>query len=318
MSRHITLAAFLVTLAVVVPAAWQAPDADIPTDGPRLRPKQTALQTGGATISVDLDRGVLMSGGKLKVTLVGTADTRRKVALDVRALQDNGLGEGRVENPPTEVAKRRITVEAAPEGGKPTEVVFELRPRRMKPGWMEWYDIEVTPAGKRADAESESDDEDALPSAASVGAVVWGGNNLAMKLEAPASAPAGDGPFTVKVRVKNTAKQPIQYLDLRLGGPTLDYGPMEGLSFWGDDNYEVEQVAVSDDGDEIAPGAERVYEYKVTPKQSGAAELGLLVQAGATIVIDEDRNKYRHLGAMEAVTIRRAAPEPAAPAVAGK
>lgn len=327
MSRHITLAAFLITLAVVVPAAWHVPDADIAVDGPRIRPKQATLEVGDATIAVDLDRGVLMSGGRLKATLVATADTPRKIALDVRALEDNGIGEGRVENPPTEVARRRITVEAAPGGGKPTEVAFELRPRGARLGMlgmMEWYDIEVAPVrAKRARVASDLDEEDEeLESVARVGAVVWGGNNLAMKLEAPASIPAGDAPFHVKVRVKNTARKPMQYVDIRLGGPGLGYSGMEGLTFYGDDSYEIEQVEASteastDDDDALQPGAERVYEYKVTPKQSGADPLGLLVKAGATVVIDEERNKYRSFGAMEAVTISRSQPEPAS-AVAGK
>jgi hypothetical protein len=321
MSRHITLAAFLATLAVVVPAAWRALDADIPTDGPLLRPKQATLQTGGATIAVDLDRGVLMSGGRLKVTLVGTADTPRKIALDVRALQDNGMGPERVENPPTEVARRRITIEAAPGGGKPTELTFDLRPRGARAGSMEWYDIDVTPAGKRGDAVSYYSSDDEPATAAKVGAAVWGGNNLAMTLEAPARIPAGDASFPVKLRVKNTTKQPIEYVDIQLGGPTLSYGPMEGLNFYGEGGYDVERINEPDDGDEaLAPGAERVYEYRVTPTEVGGAKLGLLVKAGATVVLDEKRHKYLYLGAMETAAIERAPGEPAGagPRTAGK
>jgi hypothetical protein len=315
MSRHITLAAFLATLAVVVPAAWHALDADIPADGPLLRPKQATLHTGGAAISVELDRGVLLSGGRLKVTLVGTADTARKVALDVRALQDNGVGPERVENPPTEVARRRITIEAAPGGGKPTELTFELRPRHARPGGMEWFDIDVTPVGKRGDAVSYYGSEDEPATAAKVGAVVWGGNNLAMTLEAPARILAVDEAFAVKLRVKNTTRQPIEYVDIRLGGPTLEYSAMEGLTFYGDDNFDIERVEGDGDGDEsIAPGAERVYEYRVTPRGGAGGKLALLAQAGATVVLDERKNKYQYLGAMETVVIEQA---PAAPAGEG-
>jgi hypothetical protein len=317
MSRHITLAAFLATLAVVAPAAWRALDADIPTDGPLLRPKQATLQAGGATIAVDLDRGVLMSGGRLKVTLVGTADTSRKVALDVRALQDNGMGPERVQNPPTEIARRRITVEAAPGGGKPTELTFELRPRGARPGSMEWYDIDVTPAGKHGDDLDYYGSEDEPATAAKVGAAVWGGNNLAMKLEAPARIPTGDVSFPVKLHVKNTTKQTIEYIDIQLGGPTLSYGPMEGLTFYGDGGYHVERVNEADDDDgSLAPGAERVYEYTVTPIEDGGPKLGLLAKAGATVVLDEKKHKYLYLGAMETAAIERVPDEPA-PAGAG-
>jgi hypothetical protein len=320
MSRHITLAAFLATLAVVVPAAWHAPDADIPTDGPQLRPKQSTLHVGGATISVDLDRGVLMSGGKLKVTLVGTADTPRKVALDVREMQDNGIGPERVENPPTEIVRRRVHVEAAPGGGKPTEIVFEPRPWGMKAGRMQWFDIDVTPAGKRGEAVSysDSDDGETLASAASVGVAVWGGNSLGMTVEAPASVPAGDA-FTVKVHVKNTARKPIESVNLRIGGPNLSYNGMEGLMFYGEDNPDVDSIDESTGGGDeegtIAPGAERVYEYKVTPKEGSALKLGLLVKAEALVVLDEKKGKYQDVAAMDAITVQRTEPaEPAKPA----
>jgi len=319
MSRHITLAAFLVTLVVVVPAAWQAPDADIPTDGPQLRPKQAQMHVGDATVSIDLDRGVLMSGGKLKVTLVGTADTRRKVALDVRALQDNGMGPERVENPPTEIARRRITIEAAPGGGKAVETVFELRPWAMKAGRMQWYDVDVTPAGKRGDAVSYYDSDEDLATAAKVGAAVWGGNSLGMTVEAPASVPAKDA-FTVKVHVKNTTKKPLESINLRLGGPSINYSPMEGLTFYGEESYDIDAMDTgdrsSDEGDErLAPGAERVYEYRVTPKQPGAAQRGLLVHADATVVLDEKKDKYGDVAAMDAITMPELPPaDPAAPA----
>jgi hypothetical protein len=314
MSRHTTLAAFLATLAVVVPAAWRSLDADISSDGPLLRPKQATLHTGGAAVSVELDRGVLLSGGRLKVTLVGTADTARKIALDVRALQDNGMGPERVENPPTEVARRRITIEAAPGGGKPTELTFDLGPRRARPGRMEWFDIDVTPAGKRGDDVSYYGSEEEPATAAKVGAVVWSGNTLAMTLEAPERIPAGGEPFPVKLRIKNTTRQPIDYVDIRLGGPSLSFSPMEGLTFYGDDSYDVERVESTEDGDgdeSIAPGAERVYEYQVTPHGDGGHKLGLLVQAGATVVLDERKNKYLYLGAMETAVIEQAAEAPA-------
>ncbi len=85
---------------------------------------------------------------------------------------------------------------------------------------MEWFDIDVTPAGKRGDAVSYYGSEEEPATAAEVGAVVWSGNNLAMTLEAPARIPAGDEAFAVKLRVKNTTKQPMEYVDIRLGGHT--------------------------------------------------------------------------------------------------
>ena len=123
-------------------------------------------------------------------------------------------------------------------------------------------------------------------------------------------------------------KKPVSYVDIRLGGPSMSYSGMEGLTFYADESYGIEPVGEPEGEDTIEPGAERVYEFKVTPQEGSATQLGLLVKADATVVIDEDKNKYLYFGAMEAVTIARpqpapaptpAAPEaPASPTVAGK
>src|SRR5258706_2077 len=189
MSRHPTLAGFLATLAFVVPAGWRALDADIQSDGVAFRPYGQQLHVGTATIDVDLDRGVLLAGNKLKVKLVATSETAIEVPLDVRALEDNGTGEDRVPIPATEVAHRRIMIKAAPGGGKPLELTFALGATRPK-GTVKWYDVEVTPAGVRDGLVYDSEEANA----AKVGAAVWGGNTLPIAIEAPPVLPP-DGPF---------------------------------------------------------------------------------------------------------------------------
>ena len=284
MSRHLSLAAFVATVLVAVPAGWRALDADIQTDGPATRPKQRVLHTDGAAVSVELDRGVLMAGGKLKVTLVATSETPKTIALTVRALEDNGIGEERVPRPPTVVARKKIILEAAPGGGKPLELAFELGARKTR-GRVQWYDVDVAPTGKKADDlayyDTETDDGTPVPAnAAKVGAAVWSGNSFGMALDTP-TLPA-EGPFTVAVRVKNTTKQPMEYLDVSLGGPQLDYSGMDGLTMDAGDDADFD-VAMQEQQDEepIAPGKERIVKFDVTPRHPGIKKFTLVASGRA-------------------------------------
>ncbi len=309
MSKHVSQVAFFATVLVVVPAGWRALDATIERDGPAARPKQHILHTGDAAVTVDLDRGVMMAGGKLKVTLVGTADTAHKVSLDVRALQDNGIGEERVSNPPTVVGKRRITIEAAPGGGKPTEVTFQLGSTKRK-GVVQWYDVDVTPAGVKADHLNYDDDEPgtegSVANAAKVGAVVWAGNTFGMVIEPPPTIPA-TGPFQVAVRIKNTTRKSLDWVDVTLGGPELDYNGMEGLMMSPDletSPFEVSAIEAADDP-VVAPGQERAFMFTVTPKTPGLRTFTLVANARAG-----------RGGALDVITFERPAAADAAPAVA--
>src|SRR3954462_6049967 len=157
-----TFATFFTTMLIAVPASWHALGASIQTDGPATRPKHEELEVNDATVSVQLDRGVLMAGGKLVATLVASADAKKTISLDVTALEDMGYGPERVENPPRQVGERRVTVEAAPGGGKPVQVSFTLGAPGKK-GVVRWFDIVVRKAGKRGE-------DDAT---AKVGAATW-------------------------------------------------------------------------------------------------------------------------------------------------
>jgi hypothetical protein len=291
MSRHLSLAAFFATVLVAVPAGWRALDADIQTDGPATRPKQHVLHTDGAAVSVDLDRGVLMAGGKLKVTLVATAETPKRIALTVRALEDNGIGEERTPNPPTVVSRKKIILEAAPGGGTPMVIAFDLGSRKKK-GRVEWYDVDVTPAGKKDEAlayyDTETDDGTPVPAnAAKVGAAVWSGNTFGMAIDTP-TIPA-EGPFTVAVRVKNTTKKPMEYLDVEMGGPELAYSGMDGLSLYASDDAEFD-VKLADDATDasLEPGQEKLVTFEVTPRHPGVKKFTLVAsgRAGAGGAMD--------------------------------
>lgn len=284
MSRHTSLAAFFATVVIAVPAAWHVLDADIQTDGPATRPNQQVLHTAGAEIKLDLDRGVLLSGHKLKATLVATSETPKKIALTVRVLEDNGMGGERVPIPATVVTRKKILIDAAPGGGTPVELAFELGAPKKK-GRVQWYDIDVAPTGIKGDAiayyDAEDDAGNAVPAnAAKAGAAVWSGNSFGLAIEPPAKVPA-EGPFTVGVRVTNTTKKPMEYAEVTLGGPQLDFNGMEGLTtlYQGDDGEF--DVTMKDQGEQpaIAPGEQRLVQFDVTPKHDGVKAFTLVAQA---------------------------------------
>lgn len=304
-----TVAAFTATVLIAVPAAWHALGADIQTDGPATRPKSKTMTVGDVHISVELDRGVLVAGGTLKATLVATSATPKKVSLDVRAMEDMGYGEERVENPPQQVGKRRITIESGPEGGKPVEVAFKLGSRGKK-GVVNWYDLEVTKAGtKRDESLFYGGDEEGEAVAARVGAATWSGNSYPIAIELPAVIPAAK-PFTVAVRVTNTTKKPLDWFELDLGGRSLNYGGLEGqlyASAGEDDPYEIKSTNNEYPDDPLKPGESRVASYTVTPVEGAAPikEFTLVAHAHGS-----------GGGALDVITFKPTEPTP--PAVATK
>src|SRR5215510_2950810 len=74
MPNHPTLAAAFVTLAVIAPAGWRALDADIQSDGKRLRPLQQSFTVDGTRITLDVDRHVVMTGDTVTATLVALGE----------------------------------------------------------------------------------------------------------------------------------------------------------------------------------------------------------------------------------------------------
>ncbi len=264
-----TVAAFFATVLIAVPAGWHLLGADIQTDGPATRPKLKTLQVDGVKVSVELDRGVLMAGGTLKATLIATSDTPKTISLDVRAMEDMGIGEERVSNPPQQVGRRRITIESAPDGGKRVDVAFKLGERGRK-GVVHWFDIEVTKAGvKRSDELFDNAEVDeGIPMAARVGAATWNGNSYPLAIELPAVIPA-DQPFTVAVRLTNTTKKQIDWLNIELGGKEISYGGLDELYARSDDQGF--DIAAADDNyvdAPVEPGKQRVAHFVITPTKA--------------------------------------------------
>jgi hypothetical protein len=280
-------------MAIAVPAGWRALDADIQADGPQMRPKQQSFTIGDANITMDMDRGIMPAGGKASVTLVATSDRPHKVTVRLNATEDMGYGSERVPNPPLEVGERSVTLDALPGGGPPVVATFTFAKKTKKPGYSEWFDISATDAHKKLDAEG---------SAASVGVATWSGNSFGMTIEPPNQLPV-EGSFSIAVRIKNTTnkamKVPYVMIGGRIGGP-------QGLDtqvIADNDDYKIEEVGDGFDEEEdpreqmIAPGAERLAVYSVTPR-FGIAHFTFVAQARS-----EDGG-----GAMATATMDR--PEP--------
>src|SRR5437763_14176860 len=145
-----TLAAFSITCAVAMPAAL---DADIQVDGPEIRSERGTVQIGDATVTFDADRGVMLAGDTVSGVLVATSSRPHDVVVDVRAMQDNGMGEERVPNPPTQAGLRTLTLHARPGGGPPVVASFKFGSHRRATGSYSWYDLHVRAHGSRGDEE---------------------------------------------------------------------------------------------------------------------------------------------------------------------
>ena len=109
---------FLATIGVAVPAGWQLLDADLHTDGKHLRPLRTTVDIGEAQVSVEVDRGIVALGDKVKVTLVGTAPANTTLDLDVRVQRVEDAWGSRVAGLPVQIDRERVHVDAAPGGGE--------------------------------------------------------------------------------------------------------------------------------------------------------------------------------------------------------
>lgn len=300
MSRLTTLVAFTATVGLVVPAAWHALDADIQKDGPATRPQQQTLELDGVSVAIDLDRGVLMAGGTLKATLVATSDRPQTIALEVKALEDMGYGDERVENPPRQVGKKTIKIQAAPGGGAPVEVAFKLGERGRK-GVVSWYNLEVAPARWKAKGEGD------YKPTATIGAATWSGNNLAMQVQTPARIP-DDATFQVAVKVTNTQKRPIPWLSIELGGTNISYGGLDSNLYLYDGEsprYTIKRAEGEDEyNDEpLKPGQSRIAHFDVTPSPT---EVGGVKQYTFTAHAHGDR-----YGALDVITVQASEDAPA-------
>src|SRR5437763_3634756 len=191
MKRHATLAAFLVTIAVAVPAAWHALGADIEHDGKHLRPLQkTLVLDNGVKVTLDVDRSVVMTGDTVTATLRAFADKRQDVAIDVHALHSTNYEGERVSQPWQQIDRETIQLVAAPNGGKPVTTQIKLADLPEKKALADSFEIMITAHGQKFttnkfDNGQTRTDYDSVEEgkAAAISIEGWSGNSLAMSIE---------------------------------------------------------------------------------------------------------------------------------------
>ena len=286
MHKTITLAAFLVTVAVIVPAGWHALGADIQTDGKRLRPLQQSFVVDGTRITLDVDREVVMTGDTVKATLVAFSDTPKQVAVDLIALNSSNYEGSRVETPWVPIDHETIKLTARPHGGKPVETAIKLGDMPDRPALTDSFKIYVTPHGKKPPRDEGSDRVDYETGvsegyAAAVAITGWSGNNLKMSIE-PEGRPTSDAPFTIAVRIKNTSGQLLAH------APSVSLSTEAALDGTEAANGEDAAAAIEEiatdvperaEDDTFARGQAMVVRYRVTPNKPGLRKMTFLASA---------------------------------------
>ncbi|MDB4958859.1 MAG: hypothetical protein JWO36_6428 [Myxococcales bacterium] len=277
MSSRTTLTAFLATAAVAIPAGWRVLDADIQTDGKRVRPMQQAFTVDGARVTLEVDRGLVMTGDSVTAKLVAYSDTPKRVALEMRVTQSSNYEGERVEQPEIAIDHEKLTLDAAPGGGKPflTRIKLGTKPDRI--AVTDDFKIYVAAVGKKP---SKEDDTDAPPAAVADEAAVtvhgWSGDNLGISIE-PQGHPVVGMPFTVKVRVKNTSGRTLHPPWVSLATQLAGSGWAEsGTDF---DVTPVDEAATPDGEAPWKRGAVWVKKFVITPKDHTHKQITLVGSA---------------------------------------
>ena len=287
MSRHTALAAFFATVAVAVPAGWHALDADIQTDGKRVRPLQQSFTVDGAKVTLDVDRGIVMTGGTVTAKLVAYSDTPKQVTVDLTVFQSSNYEGERVEQPQIAIDHEKLVLAAAPGGGKPvaTSIVLGKRPDRL--AMNDSFRIYVAPHGKKVPTESDTEanrpdtrtDVEA-GTAAAVSIEGWSGDSLGIDIK-PEGRVTADEPFVVAVRIKNTSGRRLPHApSITLGTGTNADGYIESS-----ENFVIEQILVDGDDDGYSRGLGRgktfIRRFMVMPNHPSGGRVTFVARATA-------------------------------------
>ena len=314
MSRNITLAAFLVTVAIIVPAGWHALGADIQTDGKRLRPLQQSLMVDGARVTVDVDRSTVMTGDTVKARLVAFSDTPKQITVDLRVLHSSNYAGERVEQPWVPIDRETIKLTAAPKGGKPVDTAIKLGELPDQSALIDSFKVYVSAHGQKPPKREYDDSLDydvgiSEGRAAAIAITGWSGNSLNMAIKAE-GRPTADAPFTVAVRVKNTSGQELAHM------PYVTLSTEAALEGTEDEGHEeagvvLERIDNDTEGSDYETpfkrGQTMVAKFRVTPHQKGLRKMTLLAQAFAY----DDAPGPITAGAMDARTFTLSESSPA-------
>jgi hypothetical protein len=286
MSRNTTLAAFLITVAIVVPAGWHALRADIQTDGKRLRPLQQSVMIDGARVTLDVDRSVVMTGDTVKAKLVAFSDTPKQVTIDLRVLHSSNYEGERVEQPWTPIDRETIKLTATPRGSKPVQTALTLGTLPDRPALTDSFKIYVSEHGQRPPKREYSDSLDydvgvSEGRAAAISVTGWSGNNLGMSIK-PEGRPTADAPFTIAVKLTNTSGQALAHT------PYVTLSTEAALEGTEEAGHEAAGVTIEEIKDDDQPsgwetpfkrGQSMVARYRVTPQQKGLRKITFLASA---------------------------------------
>jgi len=312
MLRNTTLAAFVVTVAIIVPAGWHALGADIQTDGKRLRPLQQSFMIGDTRITLDVNRSVVMTGDTVKATLRAWSDQPKQVTVDLTALHSSNYEGARVEMPWIPIDHETIKLTAAPKGGPPVETAITLGTPPNAPALVDSFKIYVSAPGKKP---PKRDYQDGLDYdigiregyAAAVAITGWSGDNLKMAIK-PEGRPAGDAPFTVAVRLTNTSGHELRHR------PWVSLTTEAALEGTAEPDHEDASVVLDQIEDARADhetpwkrGESIVAKFRVTPKKPGLRKITFLASAFSS---DEEPGPTT-AAAMDARTFTLSEPTPA-------
>ncbi|HEV7556306.1 MAG TPA: hypothetical protein VGO00_12650, partial [Kofleriaceae bacterium] len=115
---------FGVTTSLLVPAALHVLNAGPKQVAKLMAPDAQSLMIGDAKIDVSLDKSLVNRGDIVKLKLVSNGE--RAITVSVLELESEGSGGGRVELPPSRVARENVTIPA--RGTR--ELTFHVRAKR--------------------------------------------------------------------------------------------------------------------------------------------------------------------------------------------
>jgi hypothetical protein len=288
--RPTTIAAFIATVVVAVPAGWRWLDADIEKDGKRLRPLQESFTADGVTVRLDVDRSIVMTGDSVTAKLVAVGEAGKRIAVDVYAMSSRNYEGERVERPWVAIDKETVQLVAAPNGGTPVTTKIKLGERPKRRALIDSFQIfaQAHGAALPKDGFDGAEDEtyharEEAHAAAAIRVTGWSGNNLGIKIE-PRGKITPNEPFTIAVRVKNTTNKTLRQrprADLTTEATLKATYDTDGedlddrrtyLKIERDDTESNDGDGDAKGSDELAPGAEQVTLFTVTPHNVSAAQ----------------------------------------------
>ena len=302
-----TLASFVVTVAVVVPTAWHVLEADIETDGRKLRPLLQSFTIGDTKVTLEVDRGLVMTGDSVIAKLVAYSDVPKPITVDLALLRSSNYAGERVEQPLVVIDREKITLNAAPGGGKPFETRLVLGERPALAAQVDDFKVYVTAHGRKPPTSEDLDNrvdyqqDVEAGAAAAVGVMGWSGNNLDISIKPEGPIVAGK-PVIVAVRIKNTSGRVLK------DRPSVQLATkltLEGYMELGED------AGITRLDEEYTPkrfrnGEVMVEKFDVVPAKDATRELTFVASATAS----NDMPGPVVAGAMDARTFPVVADEP--------